>query len=190
MARDRRTAQSFENPQLNFVRFGSPQSIEAATKAGQIFARQTGDQIGVNVHPAVLPQKPNIGIHELIVLAPPDTLGGVFIEGLHADLELQRPGRELHHHLFELFGKAIGHHLEVNKNAVVFAGQKELENARRCLVTEVERAIDEAKLASAAPMQRFEIGEQRVSKSNCRTLIGSADRQNSHVNGQPRDAST
>gem|GEM_PF-5507291 len=161
VARDRRTAQALENAQLDLVRPGRPQPVEAAPKAGQILAGQPGDQIGVDVHARVLAQIADVGVHRGVVLAPTNALSGGLVEGLHADFELQRPGRKLRHQLLEPVGKPVGHHFEVGEH-IAGALQEELEDARRRRVAEVERSVDEAKLAGTAVVQQGQVGQQPV----------------------------
>ena len=54
---DGRAAQPFQNANLDFLRTQSQQAVEAGGKTFQRFARQAGDQIGVDVDAGLLAQE-------------------------------------------------------------------------------------------------------------------------------------
>jgi hypothetical protein len=87
----------------------------------------------------------------------------------------------------------VGHQLEVGVDRVVRIGveliEEELHDALAGLDVQVEGAVDELEQAGAARMQVFHLGQEAVQPKG-QAVLSSEDRQNSHLNGQPREAST
>ena len=96
VAHDRRAAQALEDADLDFLRAQRDEPVEAGGEALQRFAGQADDQVGVDVD-AGLRRAGSAGcLSSLVVVLPAaDAFGDVVVEGLDADLELQRAGREL-----------------------------------------------------------------------------------------------
>jgi hypothetical protein len=67
---------------------------------------------------------------------------------------------------------------------------EEPQDAGRRLDAEVEGAVDELEVAHAALRAAAPSAPRNAADSALRTGTSSADRQNSQVNGQPRELST
>ena len=67
----------------------------------------------MDVGAGVLAQPAQVGTGPVIVLATTDGLLNHRVEGLHADLELQRFRWKTRQYLAQLLGQIIGNHLEV-----------------------------------------------------------------------------
>ncbi len=85
MPTDRRAAPPRQNPDLDLVRTDPHQPIEAGPERGGILARQSDDEIGVQVRGGVCVQPAQIGLGLHIVLRPRDQRLRLGIEGLHTD---------------------------------------------------------------------------------------------------------
>src|SRR5207302_5350964 len=92
VTRNRRATQPLENADLNLLGSERQQAIEPGPEALQGFARQSDDQVGVDVNSGLGAQKPQILLQPLTILAPLDERADFLVEGLNADLELKRAG--------------------------------------------------------------------------------------------------
>ena len=111
------------------------------------------------------------------------------VKRLDADLELQCAGRKFGDDFAQRFRQPVGNHLEMEEMAGPVALQKEFENRFADGDVQIERAVNELELLHAAVKQALQLS-QKAGRGTCRTGMSSDDRQNSQVNGQPRDAST
>jgi hypothetical protein len=103
---------------------------------------------------------------------------------------LHRAGRELGDGFAQRLGQAVGNHLEVIEISGLMAGEEEFENGAAGVEIQVERAIHELELLHATIQQLLHFALRNNSVFTARTGTSSDERQNSHVNGQPREAST
>ena len=113
-----------------------------------------------------------------------------WIEGLHADLELQRAGRKADDDLAQRLRQPVG---IISKWTNKPGRQRSRKNCRMARLdgdVEVEGAVDKFELTHAALQQPLHFRQQRRTAETGRTGTSSDDRQNSHVKGQPREAST
>ena len=108
MADDRRAAQALEDADLDLVRLERDQPVEAARETGDVLARQAGDQVDVQVHVRVLAQPAEVVGGLGVVLLAADQRLHLGVEGLDADLELQRARRELGDASFSASGRWSG----------------------------------------------------------------------------------
>ena len=83
-----------------------------------------------------------------------------FVEGLDAQLELERAGRETGDHLAQALGQAVGHQLEMKEPARLMACEEEFEDGAAGLDVEVEGAVHKFELPDAACQQVLEVGKQ------------------------------
>ncbi len=168
VARDRRTAQALEDAELDLVRAQRHQAVETGGKARHVLAGQAGDQVHVQVGPALGAQPAQVVLGARVVLPPCDQLLDGRIEGLDADLELQRAGRKLRDRRLQPRRQVVGNQLEVQERRIVRTRlqpiEKELQDAHRGLDLEVEGAVDELEAARAAPPQRIERLQERLQR--------------------------
>ena len=66
----------------------------------------------------------------LVILPAADERADLLVEGLDADLELQRAGRKPGDDFAQWFGQAVGNHLEMEEMAGLMARQKEFKDGR------------------------------------------------------------
>ena len=89
-----RAAEPFQDADLDFLRLEGDQPIKARGKTVQSFTGQTRNQIRMEVNAGATAQELEM-IGELGVILPPaDETADLLVEGLDADLELQRAGRK------------------------------------------------------------------------------------------------
>ena len=86
MADDGCPAQSFQNPDLDFLRMEGDQTVEARAEAFNRLARQADDQIGMDVNGGPAPQEMKVVGELLVVLPPADQSADLRIKRLNADL--------------------------------------------------------------------------------------------------------
>ena len=90
------------------------------------------------------------------------------VEGLDADLELQRAGRKARDRRLQRLGQVIRNQFEVQERGVVGTRrdqpEEELEDAHRGRRLEVERAVDELEVTRAALVQVRQFGQQRLER--------------------------
>ncbi len=96
------------------------------------------------------PQPGEVLLDPLIVLAPVDAGGHGLVECLDADLELQRPGRELFDDPAQRGWQPVRDHLEMDKQTGTISFEEKLENRLAGPQIEVEGAVDKLELAGAA----------------------------------------
>lgn len=105
----------FSMPHLDFVRLERHQPVEAATEACHVLARQTDDEIHMQMRRRVLHQPGDVFFRPGIVLAPADVRLHLRIEGLYADLELQDTRRKAQDGVFQRMRQVIRNHLEMHE---------------------------------------------------------------------------
>ena len=99
-----------------------------------------------------------------VVLAAADPSGDFLVEGLDADFELERGGREFLDEDTERFGKAVGNHLEMEEQPWLITVEEKLENGGAGFQIEVECAVNEFELAAAAVEKALHGGEKSVER--------------------------
>ena len=170
--RDRRAAQPLQDADLDLVRLQRDQPVEAGGERRQVLARQAGDQVDVQVRLRVRAQPAEVGFGGGVVLAPGDPALHGDVEGLDADLELQRAGRKARDRRLQRLGQVIRDQFEVQERRVVGTRrdqpEEELEDAHRGRHLEVERAVDELEVARAALVQARQFGQQRLERKGPR----------------------
>ena len=105
------------------------------------------------VYVGLFAQKRQIVGDAVVVLSSTDPPGDVRVERLDADLELEPPRGKLTDEVAQLFGEAVGDHLEMHERRFGALGQKEVEDSGRRVDPQIERAIDELELPYAAVVQ-------------------------------------
>jgi hypothetical protein len=85
---DRGAAQAFEDANLDFLRVEPDQAVESGAEAFERFARQSDDEIGVNVDAGAGSEESEIVFEPFGILAAFDQPPDLFVESLNADLEL------------------------------------------------------------------------------------------------------
>ena len=99
-----------------------------------------------------------------VVLAAADPLGDFLVEGLDADFELQRAGREFLDEDTQRFAKPVGHHLEMEEQPWLITVEEELEYGGAAFQVEVECAVNEFEMAAAAVEKSLHGGEKPVER--------------------------
>ena len=131
---------------MNLLRTQRHEPVKARAKTFHRFAGQAHDQVRVDVNARLRAQVAEVILQPGVVLPPLDQLAGLFIERLDADLELQRAGREFRDDFTQRGGQAIGHHLEMEKQAGLPALQEKLQQRPAHQQVQVERAVHEFEL--------------------------------------------
>ena len=160
VARDGGAAQPLQNSDLDFLRTQRQQAVESRRKTLQRFARQAGDQIGVDVNAGLLAQEPHVIGQPRVVLRTADVFGSPLVESLNADFKLKGAGRELHDDFTQRLGQPVRNHLEVEEQAVVMAIQKKLQDGFARRDVQVEGAVNKFELAHAAVEEFLQFGQE------------------------------
>jgi len=114
-------------PTLDFLRASAMSRSKPAAKSRR-FRRAAGNQIGVDVDAGFCTEEMEI-VGELVVILPAaDERGDFGIEGLDADLELQRAGRNRAMTSRQGIPAAGRNHLEMEEMPGSAARQKEFED--------------------------------------------------------------
>jgi hypothetical protein len=96
--------------------------VEAGGKAVERFAGQADDEVGVDVDAGVRAEPKEILRGFCVVLAAADPSGDFLVEGLDADFELQRGGREFSDEDTQRFGKAKRERLAIGSAGRAWRG--------------------------------------------------------------------
>ena len=111
---------------------------------------------------ACLPSKKMEIVRQLVVVLPSADQSAHFgIEGLYADLELQRARRKPGNHVAQRVGEPVGNHLEMHKLARAVPFVEKLQNRFADADVQVEGAVHKFELFHAAVEQSLESVEQR-----------------------------
>src|SRR5262249_23634759 len=119
---------SFENADLDFLGAKCDQSVEPSGKAVDAFARQSDDQIGVQINAGLVAEEVKIFFEALIILPALDEDTNLLIKGLDADFELQRAGREAGDDGSQRFRQPVRDHFEVEEMAWLVTLEEKLED--------------------------------------------------------------
>jgi len=125
---NRRAAQPLQDADLDFLRAERDEPVKAGGKAFDDFARQTDDQIGVDVNAGFAAEEMEIGRELFVILPTLDQAADFRIEGLDAHLELQRARRKLGDDFSQRFGQTVRNHLEMEEMAGLITREKEFED--------------------------------------------------------------
>jgi hypothetical protein len=153
VANDGGAAQALEDADLNFLGPESDQSIKAVSEGFQGFARKTHDQIGMQVHAAVLPKPLEVVGESIVVLSSTNPGFDLPIEGLDADLELQRARRESGDEFPQLRGQPVRNHFEMDEEFRAETVEEELKDPSAGGEVEVEGPVDELETTQAPVVQ-------------------------------------
>ena len=126
----------------------------------------------------------------LVILAALDQLRDLLVEGLNAHLELERAGREPGDDLAQRLRQPVRHHLEVEEVPGPVPFEQELQDRPAGIDVQIEGPIHKLELPHAPVEQALQSDPSNAGSGACRTGMSSDERQNSHENGQPREAST
>ena len=137
----------------------------------------------------MLAEKTQVVLQLRDVLPAADVPRSRIVKRLDAHLELQRARRKFRDDFAQRIGQPVGDHFEMHEQPIAPAREKKLQDRAARREVQIESAIDEFELRRPAREQAVECGE-KGSSANARTGISSDERQNSQVNGHPRDAST
>jgi hypothetical protein len=157
-------AQALEDTHLNLLRPERDEPVEPGGEAGQGLTRQTDDEVRVDVHRGLGPEKMKIIREPLVVLPAADERPDFGIEGLDTDLELERAGRKAGDDRAQLGGQAIGHQLEVIEPARLMPLKKEFQDRPAGGEVEVERAVHELELFQSAIQQLLHRRQERLQR--------------------------
>ena len=125
---NRRAAQPLQDANLDFLRAERDELVEAGGKTFDGLAGQAGNQISVDVDAGFCTEEMEI-VRELVVILPAfDQATHFLVEGLDADLELQRARRKFGDDFAQGFGQAVGNHLEMEEMAGLITREKEFED--------------------------------------------------------------
>src|SRR5439155_3335148 len=108
----------------------------------------------------LVPQKAKVIFQPLIVLAALDQIADFLVEGLDADLELERAPRKLRDHRAQGFGQPVGDHFKMEEMSGLIAFEEEFQDGPADGEVEVERAIHELELRYAAIEQPLQVFQQ------------------------------
>jgi hypothetical protein len=161
---DRRAAEALEHADLDLLGPEPDQAVEPRAEGVHVFARQTDDEVGVDVYAGLGAEPSEVLLHFGVVLPAADQVGDVLVERLHADFELKRAGRESFDDFPQRVGQSVGDHLEVQEQAGAVALQEEFQNGLGNVEVQVEGAVDELELAEAAIQKRLHGGEEVVDR--------------------------
>ena len=101
------------------------------------------------------------------------------------------PGRKFGDDPAQFRRQPVGNHFKVIEIARLVAREEKFENGLAGGNVEIEGTIHELELFQAAVKRIFACRPERISPAaTARTGTSSDDRQNSHLKGQPREAST
>ena len=110
-----RAAQALQYAQLNLMRSQRMQLVKALGKAGQRFAGQAKNQVGVQVGVGLIDQPGKISHGFGVVLFARNALLHIDIEALNAHLKLQHARRKLRNHGLEALRQVVRNHLKVDE---------------------------------------------------------------------------
>ena len=164
VADDRRAAQPLEDADLDLLRAERDEPVEPGGEAGEVLARQAGDQVGVDVYARLAPEEPQVLREFRVVLPAADSGGDVVVERLYAHLELQRPGREPADWLPQRLGQPVGDHLEVQEQPRPVPVEEELEDRPAGVEVQVERAVHELEPCDAPVEQAAHLAQERLER--------------------------
>ena len=159
---DRGSTKPFEDADLDFLRPECEEAVEPPTEAGEVLARQAGDEVGMDMDARTRAQPSEVVLHAGVVLPTGDQLLDVRVERLDADFELERPRWKLRDEFAQGFGESVGNHLEMDEEPLGPALKEELEDAPGNDGMQVERSVDELELADAPIEQRLHRVEKAV----------------------------
>jgi len=161
VARDGRSAEAFEQADLDLVRLQGEEAVEAAGEGLERFAGESRDEVGVDVDAGVVVEEAEVLLEARDVLSAADALAHLGVEGLDADLELKAAGWESWEEGPDFVREAVGDHLEVEEQIVLPVVEEELEDGGAGVATEVERSVDELEAAQSAVKEAAPVLEER-----------------------------
>src|SRR5262249_37414664 len=157
-------AEALEQANLNLLGAESDETVESRRETLEIFPRQADNQVSVDVDTRFPTEPAEVFLDPRVVLATADEFRDVFVEGLDADLELQRPRAEFPDGFTERIGQAVGNHLEVDEQIRPIAFEEEIQDRRADFEIQVEGAIDELELSHATVEQALHRDEKCVER--------------------------
>ncbi len=147
---DGRASQFFENAELDFVWPAGVEAIESFGDAFQIFAGQSGNQVGVEVYGGHRAERADVFFDFHHIHSAFDACGDFGIKRLYADFELEEAGRCVREKGFEFLRKEVRLPFEVEHHAVAAIFEEIVQDG--CCVggVGVEGSINEFENPSAA----------------------------------------
>ena len=155
VATDRRARELFEDPDLDLAVTPRREGVEVASEPFEGLARQSDDQVQVEVRVGPFAQKAQVLPDLFQVQRPADVFGDGGVEGLDADLQLQPCRAEAGDAAAQRFGKMVRDHFEMQKGLFVLR-QEIVEDLRGVGELQVEGTVDELEVPHAPLPERFE----------------------------------
>ena len=188
MPHNRSATKALQHPNLDFLGTQPNQAVKALGEALNAFPGQTDNQVSVDMNSGLFPQKTKVFGQLLEVLPALYPVGDLFIEGLDADFELERAGGNRTISSRNASGSRSGIISKCKKSPANVL-KEELKDRSAGSWIQVESSIDELELLDprSSSFSRCAI---KPGRGIWRTGISREERQNSHVNGHPREAST